>query len=392
MPTRTSDSPSNHGFTLVEVVVVIAVVSILAATLAPMLAQQIDQARAQATTDQLHTLSGALREYHLDVYDFPADSGNDVADLGQLTANGAGAGGWDGPYVTDSSHAGDYATDAWGSPIDYAHVSGDTSAVLTSPGLDRTLASADDIQLTVLMDFDAVHQRQDATYEMLKLIAGDVYGTSPTLALQTYTIPGQWQVDAWGNPNVYHFSNDQSAVVYSPGPDGTLAAIPPGGDDIYFAMVWDPPGGGTAGTSGTSNGVLTLGSGTVHTCSGGDTVGFRLDNPGATDVVVTQMQMTWGDPGNQLIKIEGKGSQVACGHGKKLWDEHKCGVPTGGQIPTATITGFCKTITVPAGGSYWFGEYKFNEDINEQTVTTVFTTQPVGGGAAATSTISFVAP
>ncbi len=397
MPISTPEStPVNRraerGFTLVEVVVVIAVISILAATLAPMLAQQIDSARRQATEDHLQVLAQALREYHLDVYAFPADTGNDSADLGQLAANGAAASGWDGPYITDSKYAGGYATDAWGSPIDYAHANGATSVVLTSPGLDRTLATADDIQLTVLMDFDAVRQRVDATYEMLKLIAGDVFGTSPNLAPSGYTIPAQWATDAWGNPNVYAYANDQSAVVYSPGPDGTAASPAPGGDDIFFAMVWDPPGGGGSGSGSGNNGDLTLGTGTVAICGGDEELAFRIDNGGATDLVITQMAITWNDAGAKLKKLKGKSSSVSCGNGNTLWDDDGCGEPGGKLTSTATLTGFCETMTVPAGGSYWFGKLEFDEDINGKNISILFTTQPVGGGASTTSTISFTAP
>ncbi|MBI5137968.1 MAG: type II secretion system protein GspG [Nitrospirae bacterium] len=393
MASAPDKASAQHGFTLVEVVVVIAVISILAATLAPLLAQQVDQARREATRIHLEAVADALRRYHLDVYDFPAASGDAAADLGQLETNGAGATGWAGPYLTARYEAADYATDAWNGALSYAHTAGTSQALLTAPAADHTLGTADDIQLTVLMDFDAVKRRVDATYEKLKLIAGDVYGTSPTLAPGSYAIPATWQSDAWGNAIVYRYNNDESAVVYSPGPNGTAAASPPAGDDIYVAMLWSPPGGGGGGGSGAGTNDLALGAGSVEICSGNNKVSFRIDNNGSVDLNITRMQITFNDPGNLLEKVEGQSSSASCGNGNRdLWSDGGCGTPDGSQSSPATLTAFCETITVPTGGSYWFTELRFDQDINGKNITVVYTAEPVGGGASATSTITFTAP
>jgi general secretion pathway protein G len=381
-----------YGFTLIELVMLLAIVSIMAAVVAPLLAEQIDRQRTSSTKVHLNTLSDALRAYHLDVDSFPTDSGDDSADLGQLVSNNAGAGGWNGPYLSQAYFSGDYAVDPWGSSIDYAHTGGTNTALLTSPGTDHTLGSADDIQLSVHMNAHSMERRIRDTNERLKLIAGNLYGSHPSAAPLSYAIPAPWANDAWGNGNSYSYFHPASAILYSPGLDGVLGVGGPQGDDIAYPLVWQiATGGGNEEETGDSDGALTLGGGSVGLCSGDNMVGFRIDNGGSTDLEVTQLQLTWDDDENGLTRIKGSGSSISCGGGSNLWVDSGCGIPNGTQYDTTTITTFCATITVPAGGSYWIGGMDFEEDIKEVDITAVFTTEPVGGGTSGTSTVSFTA-
>ncbi len=229
------DHTRQGGFTLIEIVVLLAVISILAGALAPLMAQKVDQARTEATETRLERLAEALREYHLDVTDFPADTGNAAADLGQLAANGAGASGWDGPYITQNSFATDYALDGWDMPLQYRHTPGTATATLTSAGRDHTFASADDIIKTVAFDLRSVTHRVTGTRERLKLIAGDLYGANPTAAPASYTIPPQWATDPWGNPFRYTYTDARNATLTGNGPDGA----PDTGDDIPYPLSWN---------------------------------------------------------------------------------------------------------------------------------------------------------
>jgi general secretion pathway protein G len=381
---------SEAGFTLVEVVVVIAVIAIMAATMAPLLAQQIDQAREDATRASFERIGDALRDYHTDVNNFPAATGSAVADLGQLESDAAAASGWNGPYLTARHQAADYAIDPWGSSITYAHTSDTTTAVLTSPGIDHTFATGDDIAYTVLADMDAQRQRIEDTYELLKLIAGDVYGTSPTLAPSSYAIPSAWQTDPWGNAIIYVYNNDSSAVAYSYGPDGAGVSTGPTGDDIYYGMVWTPTGATTGGTAGTDD--LVMVSGSEDTCSGGDKASFRFTNEGSNDLSITQISVSWTGGGNGLKRIQGQVGSASCGSGMDLWDKEDCGTPSGEQSSPAVITGLCQPTTIGNGAVFTIGELKFDDPISGETITVVMTTEPVGGGTSADSTIIFTAP
>jgi general secretion pathway protein G len=382
------------GFTLIEVIVVVAVLAILAGALAPLIAARVDQARRFATEDHLEVIADAIRAYEQDVDAFPPDTGDAVADLGELQADTLGAPGWDGPYLTAQWAAGDYALDAWGGPITYAYTAGAPTALLTSSGEDQIAGTADDIALTVVKDYESVERRVRDTYERLKLIAGDVYGGSPTLAPSSYTIPVAWQTDAWGNSIMYAYNNDESAVVYSLGPDGAGVGTGPTGDDVYFAMVWSPPGGGGGGGSGgDSDDVLTMVPGELYQCGGNDETSFILTNSDSVDIEITQIDVSWTYPWRDLQQVQSEGSAPACNGGTDVWDNFSCGIPTGGNQSTpASLTTLCKTVQIAAGATYTFDEFDFDGAIGGMDVTIVFTHNQVGGGPVHTSTINFTVP
>jgi len=393
MPPEPRRTARGAGFTLIEVIVVIAVLAVLAGALAPLIAARVDQQRRFATEDHLELIADALRAYHRDVDAFPPDTGDDVADLGELQADTIGAPGWSGPYLTAQWAAGDYALDAWGGLIDYAYTAGDPTAVLTSPGQDQTAGTTDDIALTVVQDYETVERRIRDTYERLKLVAGDVYGTSPTLAPSAYTIPAAWQTDAWGNSLMYAYNNDESAVVYSLGPDGAGVGTGPTGDDVYFAMVWSPPGGGGSGASGgDSDDVLTMVPGELYQCGGNDETAFVLTNNDTVDIEITRIDVSWSYNWRDLQQVQSGGTASSCNGGTDVWDNFSCGTPNGDQSTPASLTTLCKTVQIPAGGTYTFDEFDFNGAISGMDVTIVFTHTQVGGGPTHTSTLNFTVP
>jgi len=142
------------GFTLIEIIIVIAVISILAGTMVPSVVSQMDHHRAQATRTEMQALYEAI-------VGSPAEGGDGyLTDMGQLPASLtdlvqqgsqpsyrlhiAGVGmGWEGPYVVGGFADGSWLTDAWGHTYTY----NSTTGQITSPGRDGQISTGDDIVL-----------------------------------------------------------------------------------------------------------------------------------------------------------------------------------------------------------------------------------------------------
>lgn len=86
------------GFTLVEVLVVVVILGILAAVVAPRVMGRPDEARAVRAAQDVAAIAAALDMYRLDTYDYPsADQG-----LAALVERPADVEGWRaGGYLAD---------------------------------------------------------------------------------------------------------------------------------------------------------------------------------------------------------------------------------------------------------------------------------------------------
>jgi general secretion pathway protein G len=100
-----------RGFTLVELLVVLAILGLLIALVAPALIRQLGSAKHKIAEQSIERLSGILDLYRLDVGSYPSTS-QGLAALSQNTGNVAG---WNGPYIKDSSGT----NDPWGRPYQY---------------------------------------------------------------------------------------------------------------------------------------------------------------------------------------------------------------------------------------------------------------------------------
>lgn len=152
----------NAGFTLLEIIVVVAVLSILAGVAVPVAQKAISNAARKATREELDVLSNAAIEYCRDTNFIPLD----ITDL-ERNPNRTDSVGWAGPYVEGAIAAASgksgYQVDGW--VRDYRVVR-TTKLTITSAGDDATFGDANDIE--VVVDFTNV--RREKTLAKLKTI------------------------------------------------------------------------------------------------------------------------------------------------------------------------------------------------------------------------------
>jgi general secretion pathway protein G len=114
------------GYTLTEMLVVIAIIGLIAAVVIPQTIGQLGKAQSRAAKLQVQSIAAALELFQGDNGRFPtAQEG-----LQALLVPPAGLDNWNGPYL----HSKDQLNDPWGHPYRYT-VSG-SSITVTTLGAD----------------------------------------------------------------------------------------------------------------------------------------------------------------------------------------------------------------------------------------------------------------
>ncbi len=110
MSSKRNPKQAQAGFTLIEIMVVLVIIGILAAFIAPKLTDQAEGAKVRAAIHDVKVLEGALEMYRLDNHRYPAtDDG-----LEALTSKPADAPAWkEGGYIKS------LPKDPWGNPYQY---------------------------------------------------------------------------------------------------------------------------------------------------------------------------------------------------------------------------------------------------------------------------------
>jgi general secretion pathway protein G len=116
------------GFTLVELLVVLAILTLLAGLVGPRVLGQLGGAKAKSAAVQIADFEKALELYKLDVGRFPTkEEGLEALNKKPATANG-----WAGPYLKGSA----IPADPWGHPYRYANPGPNGGIEILSLGSD----------------------------------------------------------------------------------------------------------------------------------------------------------------------------------------------------------------------------------------------------------------
>lgn len=105
--------PAVGGFTLVELLVVLAILTLLAGLVGPRVLSQLGGAKSKSAAVQIADFEKALEIYKLDVGRFPTNEEG----LDALNKRPATSAGWSGPYLKGSG----IPADPWGHPYRYAN-------------------------------------------------------------------------------------------------------------------------------------------------------------------------------------------------------------------------------------------------------------------------------
>ncbi len=201
------------GFTLIEIVIVLAVLTLLAGTAVPMLGKTATRGRIAETRAELAALPAAVSAYFQDTGSLPAT-------FDDLQQNVSGVAGWAGPYLiailsANGSTVTSLSLDAWNRSYAVA-VTGPSTLTVSSLGPDG-VPSADD--LVQLVDVTPVRRAQ--TLDELRTVNGAIQAWN-AVNLPDYPLPPDypallsalvgggylpagstaWDADGWGSAYV----------------------------------------------------------------------------------------------------------------------------------------------------------------------------------------------
>lgn len=120
------------GFTLVEMLVVLAIIGLISALVGPRVLSQLTDSRERAAQLQIEAFSSALDIFFIDVGRYPLEAEG----LGALLQRPGSLSSWSGPYLRGDR----VPLDPWGR--DYRYASDGRSFRITTAGADGSGAGA----------------------------------------------------------------------------------------------------------------------------------------------------------------------------------------------------------------------------------------------------------
>ena len=153
---------SRRGFTLLELIIVVAILGILLGAAVPVASMVFKSKARRATREELEELSGAAAEYFRDTFALPTAPMDLNVD--------PGVAGWSGPYMLTATvdpiiGITDSALDAWSRPFRFT-ASGPSTLILASAGEDAQFGTAADMELTL----DVTPIRRAVTLDELEIV------------------------------------------------------------------------------------------------------------------------------------------------------------------------------------------------------------------------------
>jgi general secretion pathway protein G len=122
----------NRGFTLLEIIVVVAIIAILAAYIAPKVAGRVDDARISKAKSDIRVLESSLELYKLDNFVYPS-SGQGLNSL-VTRPSGEGNKNWrEGGYIKKLNK------DPWGNQYQYQYPGANSEFDVFSLGSDAAV-------------------------------------------------------------------------------------------------------------------------------------------------------------------------------------------------------------------------------------------------------------
>ena len=124
------------GFTLVELLVVLVILSLVMGLVGPRVLSYLTDARVRSARLQIDSLAAALDLFYLDTGRYPSEQEG----LKALIARAPSIDNWNGPYLQQS----ELPQDPWGNPYEY-RVPGENKAYdIVSLGADGRQGGTDD--------------------------------------------------------------------------------------------------------------------------------------------------------------------------------------------------------------------------------------------------------
>jgi general secretion pathway protein G len=117
----------HRGFTLIEIIIVVIIMSLIAALVVPRLFKKVEKSKQQITKTQIVLLENSIKMFKLDTGRYPTSKEG----LKALLEAPQGVTNWDGPYLEKG-----LPKDPWGRDYTYVYPGKNYTYEITSLGAD----------------------------------------------------------------------------------------------------------------------------------------------------------------------------------------------------------------------------------------------------------------